>query len=124
MSHNSLLPGLSAFSAPTTSAESHNPDAMSENAEATAFVPELHRLSILWDTFGFMPSISETMVELYCSVAQLENINASMSFLDTLLSFRISMQGWQASSNSDRFESFSNFEVAHEEIATLRTLKG
>src|SRR5919109_764231 len=47
MSHNSLLPGLSAFSAPITSAVSHNPDAIIENADATAFVPELHRLSIL-----------------------------------------------------------------------------
>jgi hypothetical protein len=45
-SHKSLLPGLSTFSAPTTSTELHKPDAIIAKAEITAFVPELQRLSI------------------------------------------------------------------------------
>src|ERR671915_1121062 len=51
-SHNSLLPGLSTFSAPTTSTVLHKPDAIIAKAEITAFVPELQRLSIRYEIFG------------------------------------------------------------------------
>jgi hypothetical protein len=102
---------------------SHSSDEIIENAEATAFVPELQRLSILWETFGCMPSISDIIAELYWSVAQLENKTASISFPEMPF-FRISEQGSHASSSSGIFESLANFEVAHEEIATLRTSKG
>jgi hypothetical protein len=120
-SHTSLLPSLRAFSAPTTSAESHSPEAMSEYAVEIAFVPELHRLSILCDTLGFTPSISAIMVELYCSVAQVENNSASTSLP---FFFKISMQGSHAMSNIVFSDALVNLEVAAEEIATLRTLKG
>jgi hypothetical protein len=99
------------------------PDAIIENAEAMAFVPELQRLSILWETFGRMPSISDIIVELYWSVAQLENKTASISFLEMPF-FKIFAHGSHASSSRGTLESFANFEVAHEEIATLRTSKG
>src|SRR3712207_3166073 len=64
-SHNSLLPGLSSFSAPITSTELHKPDAIRAKAEATALVPELQRLSILYEILGRIPSISDIMEELY-----------------------------------------------------------
>jgi hypothetical protein len=122
MSQSNLLPGLSAFSAPTTSAVSHNPEAISENADATAFVPELHKLSIRCETFGRIPSISDKIVELYWSVAQLEKRTASI--LSELLFFRISVADSLASSNSGMPEFLANFEVDHWEIATLRNLEG
>src|SRR5688572_16095056 len=107
-SQSSLLPVLSAFSAPTTNATSHNPEAIREYAVATALVPELQRLSILCDTFGLIPSISETMVELYCSVVQLDSRVASISLLSTLPSFRILAQGLEASSKMLCPESLRN----------------
>jgi hypothetical protein len=94
---------------------------MSEYAVAIALVPELQRLSILCDTFGFSPSISDTIVELYCSVAHVENSTASTSLP---LSFKISKQGSHAMSNIGLSAAFANLDVAAEEIATLRTLKG
>jgi hypothetical protein len=123
-SHNSLLPGLSTFSAPTTSTELHKPDAISAKAEATALVPELQRLSILYEILGRIPSISDIMEELYWSVAQLENNTASISFAQMPLSLISCTEGSQASSNKDIFEPLVNVEVAHEETATLRILEG
>jgi hypothetical protein len=61
------------------------------------------------------------MVELYCSGAQVENSTASISLP---LFFRISMQGSHATSNIVLSVAFVNLEVAAEEIATLRILKG
>jgi hypothetical protein len=68
-----------------------------------------------------MPSISEIMAAPYWSVAQLENRTASIFFPKD---FRISEQGSHAKSKSGILASFTNREVAHEEIATLRILKG
>src|SRR5918995_1750890 len=64
-SHTSLLPGLSAFSAPTTSTVLHKPDAIIAKAEATALVPELQRLSTRYEILGYIPSISDIIAELY-----------------------------------------------------------
>jgi hypothetical protein len=121
-SETSRFPSLCAFSAPTTSAESHRPDAMREYAVAIAFVPELQRLSTLCDILGFIPSISEIIVEPYCSVAHVEKSTASTPLSPWL--FKTSMQGSQAMSKIDLSVAFVNFEVAATEIATLRTLKG
>ena len=68
-----------------------------------------------------MPSISDIIAELYWSVAQLESRTASIS-LEWF--FKISADGSHASSSSGILVSLANFEVAQEEIATLRTLKG
>jgi hypothetical protein len=119
-----LLPGLSNFSAPTTSTELHRPAAIIAKAEATAFVPELQRLSIRYEIFGRIPSISDIMEELYWSLAQLENKTASISFEEMPLSLISCTEGSQASSNRDIFEPLVNVEVAHEETATLRILEG
>jgi hypothetical protein len=123
-SHKSLLPGLSTFSAPTTSTVSHRPDPIIAKAEATALVPELHRLSIRYEILGYIPSISDIIEELYWSVAQLENKTASISFVEMPLSLISCTQGSQASSNKDIFDPLVNVEVAHEESATLRILEG
>jgi hypothetical protein len=123
-SHKSLLPGLSAFSAPITSAVSHKPDAIIAKAEATALVPELQRLSMRCEILGFIPSISDSIAELYWSVAHVENKTASISLAEIPLSLISCTEGSQASSNKDVFEPFVNVEVAHEEIATLRILEG
>jgi hypothetical protein len=112
-----------AFSAPTTSAESQRPEEIYEKAETTAFAPELQRLSILCEIFGFIPSNSHKILELYCSSEHVDNNTASISFLDNLLFFKMSMQGLHANSNIDEFEFFINSAVAYDEIATLRTLK-
>jgi hypothetical protein len=123
-SHNNLLPGLSAFSAPTTSTVLHKPDAIIAKAEATAFVPELHRLSTRYEILGCIPSISDIIAELYWSVAQLENKTASISFVVIPLCLNNCMEGSQASSNKDIFEPLVNVDVAHEHTATLRILEG
>jgi hypothetical protein len=68
-----------------------------------------------------MPSISEIMAALYWSVVQLEKRTASIFFPED---FRISAHGPHAKSRIGILESFTNCEVAHEEIATLRILKG
>jgi hypothetical protein len=60
-------------------------------------------------------------VELYCSAAHVENSTASTSLS---VFFKISMQGSQAMSNTVLSDALANLEVAAEEIATLRTLKG
>src|ERR687895_769944 len=119
-SHKSLLPGLSAFSAPTTSAVSHKPDAIIAKAEATALVPELQRLSMRYEILGCIPSISDIIAELYWSVAQLENKTASISFAEMPHCLNSCMDGSQASSNKEFFEPFEKVEVAHEATATLR----
>jgi hypothetical protein len=61
------------------------------------------------------------MLELYWSAEQLEKTTASILFLYNLLAFRISIQGWHANSNRDKLESFANFPVSEEIMATLRT---
>jgi hypothetical protein len=122
-SHNSLLPGLSTFSEPTTSTVSHKPDAIIAKAEATALVPELHRLSIRYEILGCMPSISDIIADVYWSVAQLENSTASICFAEMPLSLINCMQGSQAKSNKDIFDPLLNFEDAHEDTATLRILE-
>jgi hypothetical protein len=118
-----LLPGLSTFSAPTTNTELQRPAAIIAKAEATAFVPELQRLSIRYEIFGRIPSISDIMEELYWSVAQLENKTASISLEEIPLSLISRTEGSQASSNRDIFESLVNAELAHEDTATLRILE-
>jgi hypothetical protein len=123
-SHNSLLPGLSVFSAPITSAVSHKPDAIIAKAEDTALVPELQRLSMRCEILGFIPSISDSIAELYWSVAHVENKTASISLTEIPFFLISCTEGSQASSNKDIFDPFVNVEVAHEQIATLRTLKG
>jgi len=118
------LPGLSDISAPITSAELHKPEAINANAEETAFVPELQRLSMRKETLGRIPSISEMIVELYWSDAQLEKKRASISFEEMLFSLISCMAGSQANSNKDIADSLVKADVAHEEIATLRILEG
>jgi hypothetical protein len=100
-----------AFSAPTTKTESQSPDTIYEKAEIIAFVPELHRLSILFEILGFNPSISDIIVELYCSFEHEENTIASTSRFDKLLFFKIWIHGSQAKSNIDELELFLNFAV-------------
>jgi hypothetical protein len=87
-------------------------------------VPELQRLSMRCEILGFIPSISDSIAELYWSVAHVENKTASISLAEIPLSLISCTEGSQASSNKDVFEPFVNVEVAHEEIATLRILEG
>src|SRR6185503_10477725 len=108
MSHSNLLPVLSAFSAPTTNASSHISDAIREYAFATAFVPELHRLSTRCETLGLSPNISEIIVELYCSVVQLDSKTASRSCLSKSVLCNILAQASQPSSNTFSLESLTN----------------
>src|SRR5215208_6110426 len=119
-SNNNLLPGLSAFSAPMTSAVSHKPDALIGKAETTTLVPALQRLSMRCEILGFIPSISDSIAELYWSVAHVENNTASISLAEMPYSLISCTEGSQASSNKEVLEPFVNVEVAHEEIATLR----
>src|SRR5215207_1429734 len=123
-SHNSLLPGLSTFSAPTTSTVLHKPDAINAKAEATVLVPELQRLSMRCEILGCIPSISDIIAELYWSVAHVENKTASISFAEMPLSLISCTEGSQASSNKDIFEPLVNVEVAHADTATLCILEG
>src|SRR5215203_2232316 len=99
-SHKSLLPGLSAFSAPITSAVSHKPDAIIAKAEATALVPELQRLSMRCEILGFIPSISDSIAELYWSVAHVENKTASISLAEFPLSLNSCTYRSQPSSST------------------------
>jgi hypothetical protein len=101
----------------------HKPEAINAYADATAFVPELHRLSMRKETLGRIPNISEIMVELYWSDAQLEKKRASISFGEIPLSLIKRKAGSQANSNRDIADPFVKAEVAHEEIATLRILE-
>src|SRR5919108_1654180 len=65
-SHSSFLAeSLVIHSAPITSTQSCSPDAISQKAEIIADVPELQRLSIRQQFFGFNPNISEMMLEVY-----------------------------------------------------------
>jgi hypothetical protein len=73
------------------------------------------------DTFGFNPSISDTIVELYWSVAHVDSMTASISLPKSLT---ISTQGSQATSKIGLSDALANLEVAAEAIATLRNLKG
>jgi hypothetical protein len=61
------------------------------------------------------------MLELYCSEEQLEKTTASILFLSIVVAFKMSIQGWHANSNRDKFESFVNFPLCDEIMATLRT---
>jgi hypothetical protein len=101
----------------------HKPEAINANAEATALVPELHRLSMRKETLGRIPSISEIIVELYWSDAQLEKKRASISFGEMLLSLINREAGSQANSNKDIADALVKAEVAHEDIATLLILE-
>jgi hypothetical protein len=122
-SHNSLLPGLSTFSEPTTSTVLHKLELIIAKAEATALVPELQRLSMRYEILGCIPSISDIMADAYWSVAQLENKTASISFAEMPLALISCAQGSQASSNKDIFDPLVNLEDAHEDTATLRILE-
>jgi hypothetical protein len=65
-SHSSFLAeSLVIHSAPITNTQSCSPDAISQKAEIIADVPELQRLSIRQEFFGFNPNISEMMLEVY-----------------------------------------------------------
>jgi len=86
-----------------------------------AFVPELQRLSILCEILGWISSISHIMFEPYDSGEHVENSTASILCFVILFFFSISMQGWQASSNRDKFDSLLNLLVPYETTATLRT---
>jgi hypothetical protein len=120
-----LLPIVFAFSAPTTKTESQSPDTIYEKAEIMAFVPELQRLSILFEILGFSPSISDIILELYCSFEHEENRTASTSRFDKLLLFfKIWIHGSQAKSNMDESDHFVNFAVSDDTIPTLGISKG
>jgi hypothetical protein len=123
ISHASLLPRLSLVSAPTTNAESQIPDEIYENAETIAFVPELQRLSNLWQILGRKPSISAIILEVYCSDEQLENKIASISLFEMILLLKILIQGSQDNSNNDAHAFFLKCPVEYAATATLCNLK-
>jgi hypothetical protein len=108
---------LFSLSVPITSAQSQSPAAISEYAEIIADAPELQRLSMRREFLGFKPNISDTMLEVYWSVEQVESITDSISLRSRFVFLKIFQQGSQASSKIG--ESFLvNLVVSEATMAT------
>ena len=71
-------------SPPVTKITSANPDAIYENAEMTAFVPELQRCSIVCEIFGFIPVSSERIALRYLELSLVDTNTPSIRSCDML----------------------------------------
>ena len=83
-----------------------------------AFVPELHRLSILWEMFDFIPRYSLRIVEPYWMSEVVEKSTQSISSLRSGYCLNMLTQGSHARSRRDVDESFLNFPLMPVTIPT------